>query len=88
MTLRPTAAGDVPALTAILAQPAVALWWPGYDADRVERELVEPEADEAHYVIEHDGRIVGYIQSFEEEDPDFRHASIDLFLATEAHGQD
>jgi aminoglycoside 6'-N-acetyltransferase len=38
-------------------------------------------------VIEHDGRIIGYIQAVEEEEPDFRHAGIDLFLRTDAQGR-
>ena len=33
------------------------------------------------------GRVVGYIQSGEETDPDFRHAGIDLFLTTDTQGR-
>ena len=34
-----------------------------------------------------DGAVVGYIQAVEETEPDFRHAGIDLFLATDAQGR-
>jgi aminoglycoside 6'-N-acetyltransferase len=45
-------------------------------------------ADEARgaltFMIEHDGRLVGSIQCWEEDDPDYRSAGIDIFLAEEA----
>lgn len=31
-------------------------------------------------MIELDGRLIGYIQYFEETDPDYRHAMIDIAL--------
>jgi aminoglycoside 6'-N-acetyltransferase len=85
--LRPTTSQDVPALAAILKEPVVARWWPAFDTERVERDLVDDVPGERHYVIEQDGRVVGFIQSYEEDDPEFRHAGIDLFLATDAQGQ-
>jgi aminoglycoside 6'-N-acetyltransferase len=85
--LRPTTMEDVPALAEILAEGSVARWWPSYDAPRVERDLVDDVQGERHYVIERDGRIVGLIQSYEEEEPEFHHAGIDLFLATDVQGK-
>jgi aminoglycoside 6'-N-acetyltransferase len=87
VTLRPVVADDVPSLAEMLAEPAVARWWPAYDAERVTAELVADEAGERHYVIELADRAIGFIQSYEEEDPDFRHASIDLFLGSRDHRQ-
>lgn len=87
VTLRPVVTDDAPALAAMLAEPAVAQWWPAFDERRVLQELVADEPGERHYVIELDGRVIGFIQSFEEEDADFRHASIDLFLGPAMHGQ-
>jgi aminoglycoside 6'-N-acetyltransferase len=49
--------------------------------------LLEPEPDVVPWIIEHEGRVVGYIQDWEETDPDYRHAGIDLFLSTRAQGQ-
>ena len=83
--LRLLEAADEPATTAILTDPANAQWWPGYDADRVYREYFEsPDDDLTAYAVEHDGRIVGLIQSYEEDDPDYRHAGIDVTLAPAA----
>jgi aminoglycoside 6'-N-acetyltransferase len=85
-TIRPILPEDAPALTDILAQPSVARWWGTFDEERVEKELIVGEPDLRVYAIEVDGRLVGAIQSYEESDPEFRHAGIDLFLADETQG--
>lgn len=87
VTLRPPDPADAEALTAILAEPEVARWWPGYDLDRVLADLIAERPAEEPFVIELDGRIIGYIQTAEELESDFRHAGIDLFLATDAQGR-
>ena len=87
MTLRPTTLADAPALAAILAEPAVARWWGTFDLDRVVAELIDGDPEEDPFVIEHGGEVVGYIQAVEEDEPDFRHAGIDLFLRTDAQGR-
>ena len=45
------------------------------------------DPDEEGFVIIAAGAVVGYIQAAEETEPDFRHAGIDLFLATAAQGR-
>jgi len=87
VVLRPARADDVERLTAILAEPSVAAWWPAFDVERVRTELVAERADEEGFVIENDGAVIGYLQIAEETDAEFRHASIDLFLATDAQGR-
>ena len=87
VTLRSTTLADAPALAAILAEPGVARWWGTFDLERVVAELIDGDPEEDPFVIEHDGEVVGYIQAVEEEEPDFRHAGIDLFLRTEAQGR-
>jgi aminoglycoside 6'-N-acetyltransferase len=47
----------------------------------------ESDYDEVRLAIEFDGEVVGAIQYAEEDDPDYRHASIDIFLATAVHGK-
>jgi len=84
--LRPIAARDAEALAKILAEPEVAAWWPSYDVKRVRRELVEAH-EPVVFVIEADGEVIGSIQYFEEPSPDYRHASIDIFVATAHHGR-
>ncbi|MEV4119608.1 GNAT family protein [Micromonospora sp. NPDC049645] len=80
VTLRPATAADVPALAAIRADPEVRRWWRGGDdlADSVRADLADD--DLALYAIEHDGRVIGAIQWYAEPDPDYRHASLDVFL--------
>jgi len=85
--LRPPRPEDAERLAAILAEPSVAAWWPAFDVERVRTELIAEREDEEGLVIEHDGIVVGYLQVAEETDPEFRHASIDLFLATDAQGR-
>jgi aminoglycoside 6'-N-acetyltransferase len=88
VTLRPAAADDAEALAAILAEPEVARWWPRHDADRVRAELIEAR-DTTMFVIELDEQDdpVGAILYVEEPSPDYRHASIDIFLHPGWHGK-
>ncbi|HEV2347965.1 MAG TPA: GNAT family protein [Actinocrinis sp.] len=84
--LRPAHDADIPALVAIRADPEVYRWWRGGEdlAATVADELAD---DEAHsLVIEYEDRIVGLIQWSAEEEPDYRHASIDIYLDTAVHG--
>ncbi len=78
---------NAPDLSAILATPEVARWWPAFDRSRVEREMTGLDEEIDIYAIVLEGRIVGAIQSQEENDPEFRHAGIDLFLDPAYHGQ-
>lgn len=84
VTLRPASLSDVDRLAAILAEPAVAGRWGAFD-DADVRELVDGE-NEA-FAVEVDGQIIGAIQFGEEDDPMYRHATIDIFLTTAEHRQ-
>lgn len=84
--LRPIGPLDLPALLGILQDPTVARWWGNYDMARVEGEYREPD-DVTVYIIEADGAIAGMIQYAEEQDPDYRHASIDISLAQPFQGR-
>lgn len=87
VTLRPLVPADAAPLAAILRTPEVARWWTGYDQARVEAEFLADEPNVTVHGIEVGGRLVGLIQVTEEPEPDFRHASIDLFLDPTAHGR-
>jgi aminoglycoside 6'-N-acetyltransferase len=87
VTLRRAVEADADTLVEILAEEEVSRWWPPFDRARVLAELVAARDDEEGFVIEEDGRVVGYIQAAEEPDPEFRHASIDLFLSSSAQGR-
>jgi aminoglycoside 6'-N-acetyltransferase len=86
VTLRPVEPADAERLTEILREPEVAQWWGAYDADRVRKELFEDE-ETVVFAIEADGEVVGLIQYWEETDPMYRHAGIDISLATAWHGR-
>jgi aminoglycoside 6'-N-acetyltransferase len=86
VVLRPITVEDVPALVEIQAQPSVARWWgPPDEADL--RRQAAGESDETGFAITFDGALAGLIQYGEEEDPMYRHAGMDLFLAEEFQGR-
>ncbi|MEO3773895.1 GNAT family protein [Micromonospora sp. B9E7] len=86
VTLRPATDADVPALAAIRAEPEVRRWWRGSD-DLTGSVRADLGDDDLHvYAIEHDGQVVGAIQWYAEADPDYRHASLDVFLDPAVRG--
>jgi aminoglycoside 6'-N-acetyltransferase len=87
VTLRPPTAADVPALAAIRETPEVARRWRGGPdmVAAVKRSLAEPGV--TPYVIEHEGRVAGFIQWGAEDDPDYRHANLDIYVDPARHGQ-
>ncbi|MFF5973871.1 GNAT family N-acetyltransferase [Streptomyces sp. NPDC012769] len=86
VVLRTTVPADVPALAAVRATPEVRERWRGEDdmAAEVAADLDDP--DTHCLTILHQDRIVGMIQWYSEEEPDYRHAGIDLFLDPSVHG--
>jgi aminoglycoside 6'-N-acetyltransferase len=60
----------------------VARWWdlPGDDFP-----WDEPES--TRFTIEVDGRVAGLVQFYEEPEPKYRHAGIDIFLDPALHGR-
>jgi aminoglycoside 6'-N-acetyltransferase len=84
--IRPVEHRDRDRLTEILTEPEVARWWPGYDADRVQAELLDDDDSET-LAIEVDGEVAGLVLVSEELDPDYRHAGLDITLATDYHGR-
>ncbi|MFE6782053.1 GNAT family N-acetyltransferase [Streptomyces sp. NPDC057680] len=87
LELTPAGPDDVPALAAIRATPEVrARWRGGPDlASEVAEDLADP--DTHCLTVRSEGRIVGMIQWYAEEDPEYRHAGIDLFLDPSVHGR-
>lgn len=84
--LRRASAGDVDELAAIRVEPDVYDRWRGDDV--VAETLDDIASDDVHlYVVELDGTTVGAVQWYESEDPDYRHAGIDIYLTSTAHGK-
>lgn len=90
--------GDVPELVRIRRTPEVLARWCGGDdlAAAVAADVAGGAAGGATggvtggvagRVVELDGRVIGWIQWEEEDDPDYRHAGIDVYLDPAVHGR-
>ena len=86
IVLRPLRADDVERVAEIQAEPGVARWW-GPPSEAELRRQADGCDDEKALAIQREGELVGLIQYHEENEPDFRHAGIDIFLAGRAQGQ-
>jgi aminoglycoside 6'-N-acetyltransferase len=82
LELRPLARGDEQDLLRIHRTPEVARWW---DLPQKGFPWDEPESTRLTIVV--DGKIAGLIQYWQEPEPRYRHAGIDLFLDPRLHGQ-
>jgi len=82
VSLRPLERGDADALLAIHETAAVREWW-GAPVDGFPFE----DEEATRFVVLVDGRVAGLIQFYEEDDPDFRHATIDVFLDPAVSGR-
>ncbi len=81
--LRPVTDTDRAAVRAIRSSPVVAMWWdePKDDAWPL------GEAGVHSYTVHVDGQVAGFVQWYDSDNSEFRHAGIDLFLAEQYHGQ-
>jgi aminoglycoside 6'-N-acetyltransferase len=86
LVLREPEEADLPGLATILREPEVARWWPGFDETEVRLAFLGRE-DVTVLAIEHQGRPIGAIQFHEQEDPSYRHAGVDLFIASAWQGK-
>ena len=82
MILRSTEPRDADELRRIRQTPEVMRWWDTMDVD-----FPFDEPDAVLLTIEIDGLIVGLIQYWEEPTPQYRHATIDIFLDPDVHGR-
>lgn len=80
--LRPLAPGDEAELRRIHATPEVAQWWDAPDAG-----FPWDEPESTRFTIRVDGRIAGLVQFWEEPEPKYRHAGIDVFVDPALHGR-
>lgn len=86
VVLRPATEADVDTLVAIRRTPEVAERWGSTDIEGDVRDGLD-EPDVTVLVIEHDETVVGSIQWGEEDDSDYEHASVDIYLAPSVHGR-
>lgn len=88
--IRPGTDADAALLSAIRAEPQVRQWWRTPEpVAQIARELrgEDPAESATQFVVEVAGDVVGLIQYDEETEPDYRHASIDIFLSARVHGR-
>ncbi|WP_372509559.1 GNAT family N-acetyltransferase [Streptomyces humicola] len=87
VTLRPLTSADIPRLARIRSTPEVYERWRGGDdlASAVADDFADPAAHTL--VIEYEGRVIGAIQWTPEDEPDYRHAGIDIYLDPLVHGR-
>ncbi len=88
--LRPAAASDAARFEEILSHPEVARWWADAEepvAAQVSY-LLDPDEGTTTYAIElDDGTVVGIELAFEEADPQYRHAGIDIAVHPDFQGR-
>jgi aminoglycoside 6'-N-acetyltransferase len=83
MTLRPPTADDAGPLHSILGEPEVSRWWVGYTPERIREEILES----GHaLVMDIDGRCAGAIFLYPNDDPEYLHVVIHLFLGAAWYG--
>ena len=82
LRLRPLAGSDESELTRIRLEPEVLKWW-----GPLEPEFPREEPESTRWTVELDGSVVGMVQFWEETEPRYRYATIDLFLQPAVHGR-
>jgi aminoglycoside 6'-N-acetyltransferase len=82
LRLRALEPGDERELTRLHRDPAVARWW-----DEPDAEFPWDEPSSTRLTILYEGAIAGLIQYWEETEPKYRHAGIDLFVDPRLHGR-
>ena len=84
LRLRTTTPDDSPVLIAIRSTDEVRSRWRGED---VQAEIAADLQDDelTQLTIELNGRVIGLIQFSEESDPEYRHASVDLYIDPAFH---
>lgn len=88
MVLRRATEDDVDAIVELLDTPGVVEWWPNETHEKVATKVAGNDPGEAvPFVVELDGAAIGFIQYYEEDDPDYLHAGIDIAMATDHQDQ-
>jgi aminoglycoside 6'-N-acetyltransferase len=86
VTLRRLGPADRRRLIEILKEPEVARWFGTSPAEESADEFIsDPEV--TGFAIDVGRDLVGAIGYHEEDTPDYRHAGMDLFVATDSQGQ-
>jgi aminoglycoside 6'-N-acetyltransferase len=82
VVIRPLAPNDAQELRRIHLTPEVVRWW-----DRPSEDFPWDDPESTRLTIEVEGAVAGLVQYWEEPEPKYRHAAIDLFLDPALHGR-
>ncbi len=82
LELKPLAPEHAEELRRIHLTPEVSRWWGAMDPD-----FPHDEPQSPRFAIVVDGAVAGLVQYGEEEEPDYRHAWIDIFVDPAVHGR-
>lgn len=85
VTLRDPLASDLDAIAAVLAEPEVAEWWAGYNAEKVRVELIEDPRTTR--VIEVEQTAVGALLVLRGDDPEYPTTIMHIFISTAFRGR-
>jgi aminoglycoside 6'-N-acetyltransferase len=85
--LRPARLEDAEHLARIRERPEVFARWRGVDLLAEVMDAITATDVHLLTIADGSGSIVGAIQWYEETDPDYRHAGVDLFLDPAVHGR-
>ena len=87
LVLRPGVPADAATLHRIRTEASVARWWGRADPEDEIAAALGGEGEEVLFVIDVDGDVAGSIQYVEENEPDYRHAGIDIYLSERLQGR-
>ncbi len=87
VVLRPLAEADVARIVELGSDPEVARWWSDLTLENVGEKARGEDEGVVVFAIVAEGEIAGMIQYHEEDDPEYRHAGMDLFLGTPFQGR-
>jgi aminoglycoside 6'-N-acetyltransferase len=84
MALRPPVPADAGPLLGILREPEVSRWWVGYTPERITDEIIESGNA---LVMAIDGVCAGAVFLYPNDDPEYLHVVMHLFLGARWYGQ-
>jgi aminoglycoside 6'-N-acetyltransferase len=85
LTLRPLDAAAAECLAAVVSAPGVREWWGSIEGLHETRGELLNEG--SAFAIEIEGELAGWLGFDEENEPDYRHAGLDIVLAPPYQGQ-
>ena len=81
LTLRPLSEADLDRLVVLLADPSVRRWWGTVEGPEQLRE--DLRHDGCAFAIHVGGAAIGWLGVWEENEPDYRHAGLDIALGAD-----